>query len=324
MKLSKFLCLSAVIVGFQIACLTSVHAQGQKPGRIVIGVPPGASFDTTTRMLADRMSKASNQPYVVENRPGAGQIIAAEFVARSPGDGLTLFLSPIGPMVAEPHLNKQNVRYDPFKDFAPISLIATQEVALTAGPALSVASLSDYLAAVKSDTAKGFYTSPGANSLPHFIGMLIGSRAGIQMTHVPYQGPAPAIQAVMGGQVPGMIVGFPDVIAFHRSGKVRILATSGSTRMPMTAEVPTFTEMGLPIQLSVWYGLFASSTTPPDIIARTSRLAMEAAHSREMTDYLVQSGHRVIASTPQELAETLKRDFDYWGSFIRDSNIKVQ
>ncbi|OGA01538.1 MAG: hypothetical protein A3H35_10030 [Betaproteobacteria bacterium RIFCSPLOWO2_02_FULL_62_17] len=323
MKTNIFLALSVALAGLWMA-MPPAQAQGQKPGRIVIGVPPGASFDTTARMLADRMSRTGSQPFIVENRPGAGQAIAAEAVARSPGDGLTLFLSPIGPMVAEPQLNKQNVRYDSFKDFVPISLIATQELALTAGPALPIASLKEYLAAVKADSAKGFYTTPGANSLPHFFGMLIGSRAGLQMTHVPYQGPAPAIQAVMGGQVPGMIVGFPDVIAFHRAGKVKILATSGNTRMPMTPDVPTFVEMGLPIQLSVWYGVFGAGTTPPDVAGRTNKLVVDATRSKEMAEYLVQSGHRVIASTQQELADTLKRDFDYWGNFIRDSGIKVQ
>lgn len=324
MKTQKVFTLISALAAILIGTPHSASAQGQKPGRIVIGVPPGASFDTTARMLADRMSKAGTQPFVVENRPGAGQIIAAEFVARSPGDGLNLFLSPIGPMVAEPHLNKQNVRYDPFKDFAPISLIATQEVALAAGPALTVGTLGEYLAAVKADSSKGFYTSPGANSLPHFFGMLIGTRAGVQMTHVPYQGPAPAIQAVMGGQVPGMIVGFPDVIAFHRAGKVKILATSGNSRMPMTPEIPSFVEMGLPIQLSVWYGVFASAATPAELVNRTSKLVIESTRSKEMSDYLLQSGHRVIASSSQELADTLKRDYEYWGNFIRDSGIKVQ
>lgn len=312
--------IAAILIGASPAS----NAQGQKPGRIIIGVPPGASFDTTARMLADRLTKAGTQPFLVENRPGAGQGIAAEFVARSAGDGLNLFLTPIGPMVAEPQLNKQNVRYDPFKDFAPISLIATQEAAFTAGPALTVGSLGEYLAAVKADSSKGFYTTPGANSLPHFLGMLIGTRAGIQMTHVPYQGPAPAIQAVMGGQVPAMIVGFPDVIAFHRAGKVRILATSGNSRMPMTPDVPSFVEMGLPIQLSVWYGVFASAATPADLVSRTNRLLIEATRSKEMSDYLLQSGHRVIASSSQELADTMKRDYEFWGKFIRDSGIKVQ
>lgn len=324
MNATKFLLLIATLTALAGATASPVVAQVQRIGRVIIGVPAGASFDATARVLADRMSKLGSQQYIVENRPGAGQAIAAEFVARAQADGLTLFLSPINPMVTEPQINKRNVRYDPFKDFAPISLIATQDVALATGPALPVTSFSDYIAAIRADSAKGYYTSPGANSLPHFFGLLIGRRTGALMTHVPYQGPAPAIQAVLGAQVPGMIVGYPDVLAIHRAGKVRMLATSGNARMPLTPEVPTFMELGIPIQLSVWYGVFAPAATPRELVDRTNRLVVEAVRAREMADYLVQSGHRVVGSPPQELADALKRDFDYWGTVIRESGVVLQ
>ncbi len=320
----KYLLLVATFAGLGGTSVAPALAQGQKIGRVIIGVPAGASFDATARVLADRMSKLGGQQYIVENRPGAGQAIAAEAVARAPADGLTLFLSPINPMVTEPQINKQNVRYDPFRDFAPISIIATQDVALATGPAMPVASLADYIAAIRADSAKGYYTSPGANSLPHFFGLLIGRRAGIQMTHVPYQGPAPAIQAVLGAQVPGMIVGYADLLALHRAGKVKMLATSGNSRMPQTPEVPTFMELGIPIQLSVWYGVFAPAATSRELVDRTNRLVVEAVRSRETTDFLVQTGHRIVGSTPQELADAHKRDYDYWGKFIRESGIVLQ
>lgn len=318
-----FLLSTALTVLFGTAALPA-HAQVQKVGRIVIGVPAGGTFDGTARVLADRISKISGQTFIVENRPGAGQTIAAEFVARAPADGITLFLSPIGPMVAEPQINKQNVRYDPFKDFAPISLIATVDLALASGPMHPVASLAEYISAIRADSAKGFYTSPGANSLPHFFGLLISRQTGVQMTHVPYQGPAPAIQAVLGGQVPAMIVGYSDVLQFHRAGKVRMLATSGNARMPLTPEIPTFSELGFPIQLSVWYGVFAPGATPRDVVDRTNKLVVDSMRSKEMADFLIPTGHRIVASAPQELANTLRRDYEYWGAFIRDSGITVQ
>jgi len=324
MNASKFLLLIAAFTGFACTPFSPALAQMQKVGRVIIGVPAGANFDATARVLADRMSKLGGQQFIVENRPGAGQTIAAEFVARAPADGLTLFLSPINPMVTEPQINRQNVRYDPFKDFAPISIIATQDVALATGPALPVASLGEYIAAIRADSTKGYYTSPGANSLPHFFGLLIGRRTGASMTHVPYQGPAPAIQAVLGGQVPGMIVGYADLVAFHRAGKVRMLALSGDARNPLTPEVPTFVELGIPIRLSVWYGVWAPAATSRELIDRTNRLIVESARSREMANYLIQSGHRVVGSTPQELADALKRDYDYWGTVIRESGIVLQ
>ncbi len=324
MKPHRFLAVCLCVTGLSLLHAPNSLAQGQKTGRIIIGVPPGASFDATARVLADRMTQLGGTTFIVENRPGAAQTIAVNFVARAPADGLTLLLSPIGPMVSEPQLNKQNARYDPFADFAPISLIATQELALAVGPSFPVTSLADYVGAIQADSNKGFYTSPGENSLPHFFGMLIGKRTGAQVTHVPYQGPAPAIQAVIGGQVPAMIVGYPDVIELHRAGRVRMLATSGATRLSMTPEVPTFVELGFPIQLSVWYGVFAPPATSMETIGRLNTLIVQSVRHKETTDYLVRTGHRVVGSGTQELADTLRRDFDFWGTFIRESGIKVQ
>ena len=311
----------AVLLGLGAS---AANAQVQRVGRILIGVPPGGNFDATARLLADRMTKAGGLTFLVENRPGAGQTIAAEAVARAPADGQTLFLSPMGPMVAEPQLNQQTVRYDPFRDFAPISNIATVDLALATGPALRVSSLAEYLAAIRADSNKGFYTSPGANSFPHFFGLLISRQSGARMTHVPYQGPAPAVQAVLGGQVPAMIVGYADVLPLHRAGKVTMLATSGTSRMPLTPEVPSFVELGYSIQLAVWYGVFAPGATPRDVVDQTNKLVVDAVRSKEMTEFLVQSGHRVIGSTPKELADKLRRDYDSWGAFIRDSGIAVK
>ena len=154
--------------------------------------------------------------------------------------------------------------------------------------------------------------------------MLIGRKSGAQFTHVPYGWPAPAVQSVLGGHVPALIVGYSDLIALHQSGKLRILATSGPARVSLTPEVPTFSELGYPFEVSVWYGVFAPTGTPPDVIERINRLVVEAAHSKELSAYLVKSGHRMVGSTPQELADTHRKDFKKWGDFIRDEAIPVK
>ncbi len=320
-----------LIAGAGIAILLGGYAPlavGQVPksgpvGQIVVGVPPGSNLDATARFLAEHMSETGGQRYIVLNRPGAGGAIGAEVVARSPADGMTLILSPISTMVTEPQVNKQNVRYDPLKDFAPISIIATIDLALAVGPALPVGSLAEYLAAARTDSAKGFFTSPGVNGLPHFFGMLIGRQSGVPLTHVPFGGPAPAVQAVLGGHVPALIVGYSDLVALHRAREVRILATSGPTRVGLTPEVPTFVELGYPLEVSVWYGLFAPAGTPADAIERINKLAVEAVRSKRMNDYLTNSGHRIVGSTPQELAATHRKDFERWGDFIRSAAITV-
>jgi tripartite-type tricarboxylate transporter receptor subunit TctC len=321
-----------VVVGTLAAMLiallaSSAGAQTPKPsqvGQIVVGVPAGSNIDVTARILADNVSKASGQTYVVMNRPGAGGTIAAEMVARSPADGMTLFVSPISTMVTEPQVNRQNVRYDPFKDFAPISIVATVDLALAVGPALRVDNFANYLAAVHTDETKGFFTSPGVNGLPHFLGMLIAKQSGAKFVHVPYGGPGPAVQAVVGGHVPALIVGYSDLIALHRGGTLRILATSGTSRHEMTPEVPTFKELGYPFEVSVWYGVFAPGGTPPAVIERLNKLIVDAASSKQLSEYLVNNGHRMVGSTQQALADAHRNDFQRWGDFIRSEAITVK
>lgn len=302
---------------------TPVEAQGTKPARIIVGVPPGSSFDTVARILAEHAAQSSGRQFIVENRPGAGGTIAAETAARASADGSTLFLSPLSAMVTEPIVNPKNVRYDPFKDFAPVSLLATIDIALAVGPALPVASFADWLAAVRADPERGFFTSPGINGQPYFLGVQIARRSNVKLTHVPFGGPAPAVQAVLGGQVPALLVAYSDVITHHRAGRFRILATSGPARVPLTPDVPTLTELGIPLQVSAWYGLFVPAAVPAETVARLNKLAVEAARSQKMTDYLTAGGHRIVASAPQELAEALKRDTDFWTAFIRTSGAKV-
>jgi tripartite-type tricarboxylate transporter receptor subunit TctC len=286
-------------------------------GQIVVGVPPGSNLDNIARFLAEHISEVGDRHYIVLNRPGAGGAIGAEAAARSPADGMTLFVSPISTMVTEPQINKRNVRYDPFKDFTPVSTLATIDLALAVGPALKVSNFADYLAAIRADATKGQFTSPGVNGLPHLFGMQIGRQSGTPLTHIPMGGPAPAVQAVLGGHVPALIVGYPDLVNLHQAKQVTILATSGPSRVELTPEVPTLKELGHPLEVSVWYGLFAPQGTPPDVVERISKLAAGAVRSKKMNEYLTKSGHRIIGSKPQELAATHRRDFERWGEFIR-------
>lgn len=311
---------TAIVLGTALPSLGQVSAPTQV-GQVIVGVPPGSNLDATARFLAEHLSEAGGQRFIVMNRPGAGGALGAEAVARSPADGSTLFLSPISTMVTEPQVNRQHVRYDPFKDFVPISILATIDLALAVGPALPVSTVAEFLAAVRADPAKGMFTSPGVNGLPHFFGMLIGRQSGIELAHVPFGGPAPAIQAVLGGQVPALIVGYSDLVSLHQTKRIRMLATSGPARVALTPEVPTFVELGFPLEVSVWYGLFAPAGTPAAAIGRINKLAAEAVRSKRMNEYLVNSGHRIVGSAPQELADTHRRDFQRWGDFIRGTAV---
>ncbi len=299
------------------------HAQGQKVSRIVIGFPPGATFDAVGRLIADRLRVSLGETWIVENRPGAVGSIAADAVARSAPDGNTLLLSPLATMVTEPQVRK-NVRYDPRKDFAPISMVATFEIGLAVGPAAPVKTLPEYLSAAKADAGKGFFGSPSPYSLPHFFGLTVARAAGVELTHVPFNGPAPAMQAVLGGQVPAIVHAFPDLYTHHRSGKMRLLATSGAQRSTLTPDVPTFRELGFDVEGTSWYAVFAAAATPPKTIDRLNRAVADAVKSPAVADFLATGGHQPVVSTPTELAAIVARDYVRWGAIIKASGIKLE
>lgn len=298
-------------------------APSAKLGKIVIGFPPGASFDAVARLIADRFRSTLAQTWIVENRPGATGTIGAQAVAQAPADGNTLLLTPLAPMVTEPQVNK-NVRYDPRKDFAPISMVATFEIALAVAVVVPAKTLPEYLAAVKTDASKGFFGSPGPNSLPHFFGLSVGRAAGVELTHVPFNGPAPAMQAVLGGQTAAIVHAFPDLYVHHKAGKMRLLATSGAARSKLAPDVPTFKELAFEIEGTSWYAFFAPAGTPAETVARLNRAVAEAVRSPQVTDYLVSSAHQPTVSTPAELAAILARDYARWGTIIRSSGIKLE
>ncbi len=313
--------MARILLAFALALALPAHAQNIT--RMVIGFPAGASFDALGRLMADRMRASMGTPVIVENRPGAAGTIGAEAVARSAPDGRTFLLTPLASMVTEPQTSK-NVRYDPFKDFAPVSLVSTFEIALVTGPAAPVKSLAEYATLVRSNREKGFYGSPAVNSLPHFFGLTFARSSGIEMTHVPFAGPAPAIQAVLGGQVPAIIAAYSDFIQLHQSGKMRILATTGGQRPQPTPEVPTFKEQGFDIEATSWYAVFLPAAAPKDVVERMSRSIGDAVRSKEVTDYLVGTGQIPSPSTPAALAERLKQDYAKFGAMIRASGIKLE
>lgn len=313
-----------LVVGLLFSALAPAHAQDQKTGKIVIGFPPGATFDAIGRLIANRFRTSLGQTWIVENRPGAAGSIGADAVARSAPDGNTLLLSPLASMVTEPQVNKKNVRYDPNKDFAPISMVATFEIGLAVGPAAPVQTLREYVSAVKADGRKGFFGSPGPNSLPHFFGLSVARASGAELTHVPFNGPAPALQAVLGAQVPAIVHAFPDLYPHHKSGKMRLLATTGLQRSKLTPDVPTFRELGYDIEATSWYAVFAPAATPPETIDRLNRAVADALKSPKIAEFLVAGGHQPAVSTPAELAALVARDFARWGEIIKASGIKLE
>ncbi len=297
-------------------------AAQDKTVRFVLGYPPGASSDILTRLLADKMHGPLGINAVVENKAGAGGIVGTEAVKNAAPDGGTLLLSPLAPMVAFPHSHGAALRYDPFKDFAPVAHICDFQLALVVNGELPAKSVAEYVALVKKDPKLGDYASAAAGSLPHYLGVMFARAAGLEMTHVPYKGTAPALQALAGGEVKAAMFVLADALTLVRSGKARLLAVAGAKRASLAPEVPTFKELGYDLEASAWYALFAPAGTPKEVIDRYAKAAIDAVHAPEMRQRLEQMGLEPTGLGPAELAKILRADYDKWGPVIKASGFK--
>ena len=305
-----------------LACIAGAACAQDKSLRIVLGYPPGASSDALTRLLADRMRPLLGQTVIVENKPGAGGIVGNETVKAAPPDGSTILLTPVATMAAFPHSHGASLRYDPFKDFEPVAHLANFQLSLLVNAQIPAKNVAEYIALAKKDPKMGDYASAAAGSLPHYFGVLFARSAGIDMTHIPYKGTGPALQALAGGEIKAAMFVLADALTLVRAGKARVLAVSGSTRSGLAPEVPTFKELGYNIEGNGWYALFAPAKTPREIVDRYAKAAIEVIRTPDMKQRLEQMGLEPTGLGPAELGAILKADYDKWGPVIRASGFK--
>lgn len=306
----------AVVLGVAVAA--AAHAQTDKPVRIIVGFPAGATLDSLARQVGEKLRVSLNQPVIVENRTGAGGRIAAEYVKGQPGDGMTVLMTPLANMVTMPHSHK-GLRYDPFRDFVPVSHVANFQLAFAVGPAVPAQSLREYAALVKKDPKAGNYASASAGSIPHFLGVMFARTAGIELTHVPYKGTAPALTDLVGGQIAAAVMTVPDIAQLQRAGKVRALAVAGAKRSDALPDVPTFREQGFDLEGTGWYAVFAPAATPKETVDRLSRQIAQATQAPDVRAWIEKGGMEPTGTTPAELAAILKADYDRWGPVIKAS-----
>jgi tripartite-type tricarboxylate transporter receptor subunit TctC len=294
----------------------------EPPLRLVLGFPPGASSDTLTRLLADKMRLSLGRTVVVENKTGAVGIVANLAVKSAAPDGNTLLMTPLANMVAFPH-SYSKLDYDPFKDYVPVAQLAAFDLAFGVGAAVPAKTLAEYAALAKSGGTYANFASAAAGSLPHFFGLMFAKAAGLQLTHVPYKGTASVMQAMMSGEIPAAMLTVADWGTLVQSGKGRMLAVSGARRLPQYPDVPTFKESGYAIEGSAWYALFAPAGTPPAIVDKLSAAAVEAIRQPDVRRKLEPLGLQVIGAGPAEMAKILRADYDKWGPVIRASGFKA-
>jgi tripartite-type tricarboxylate transporter receptor subunit TctC len=239
----RMLALSMLFV--MLAGVDAAHAQGRAPTRIVVGFAPGGASDVIARLVVNKMRDALGTPVIVENRAGANGMIAAEALKSATPNGKTLMIAPIAVVVFAP-LTYTNLRYDPFTDFAPVSLAAHFRLVLTVGPGTPAKTLEEYIAWAKKNRTKAVYGVPLAGGPGHFFGVLLAQATGAELSAVPYKGSGPLAIDVMAGQIPASVNVLSEVIQHHQAGKVRVVAISGTQRSPAAPDVPTFLELGYP------------------------------------------------------------------------------
>lgn len=291
--------------------------------RILVGYPAGATSDALARIVAEHMAGTLKQTVIVENKPGAGGRIANELVKAAAPDGLTLLMTPIATMGIFPHSYAGELRYDPFRDFAPVAHLSSFQVGLGVATTVPARTLAEYVAWVKSDPQKnGFYGSAAPGSIPHFFGVMFGRAAGLQMTHVPYKGTAAAMQALSAGEISALSTVAADIRALVQGNRARLLAVAGDRRDPAFADVPTFKELGYDLVAKPWYALFAPAGTPKAALDRLSAAAMAAVADPAVNRRLVDMGLEPTGLGPEPLAAVLKADHERWGEVIRASGFK--
>ena len=308
-----------------LACLALLAFQAaaqQGTVRIVLGYPAGATSDLLSRLMADQLRQSLGQPVIVENKPGAGGRIGNEMVKAAVPDGTTLLLTPVATMAIFPHSFAGSLRYDPLRDFAPVAHLTSFHIGFGTAAGVPARSLADYVALVKKDPKTGYYASAGAGSLPHFLGVMFARAAGIELTHVPYKGTAPAMQAIAAGEISAISTVAADIDTLVRGGKARLLATSGAQRSAAFPEVPTFKESGYDLEATSWYALFAPAGTSQAAIERLSAAAIAAVRDPAMKGKLEQMGLEPTGLGPTQLGAILKADYDKWGPIIRASGFK--
>ena len=316
--------LTAAFAASAMLSLVTAHAQSYpaRAARIVIPQGPGGGNDSIARMVAQKLSTALKQQFVADNRPGAGGLIAAELVVKSPPDGYTLLLASTAAMTIIPHAQK-TPPYDPTKDFAAISLVAVAPLLVVVHPSLPVHSIRELIALAKARPGQLNYASNGVGTTAHLAAEIFDMMTGVKMVHVPYKGFAPATTDLISGQVQVMFAGAVAAMPQAKAGRLRAIAMTGTKRWPVAPDLPTVAESGLPDYAAEgWYGIAAPAGTPRAIIDLLSREIAAAAKAPDVADRLSVEGVIAVGSTPEEFAAYIKKDYDRVGKVVKVSKIK--
>lgn len=310
--------LAAVLMSL-FSAVALAQAYPSKPVRVVVPFPPGSTPDIVGRTVADKLQKALGQPFVVENRTGAGGNLGTDLVAKAAPDGHSLLISINGPIAVNKHLYK-SLPFDPDKDLLPISLLASAPQMLVAKQDLSVSDFKSFVEHARRNPGRWSYGSAGSGSASHLTMELLKSDARIFLVHIPYRGFPPALTDLLAGNIETMFAIIPAVLPQVRAGKVKALAVTALKRSSLAPDVPSVAELGYPqLESLAWIGLLAPAGTPREIISRVSAETMRGMQQADTRDALGKQGFDVVASSPEEFSRWIKAESTKWARVIRTS-----
>lgn len=300
----------------------AAQAYPAKSVRIVVGFAAGGPTDIVARLVGQKLTERMGQTFVVDNRPGAGGVLATEQVAKAPADGYTLLMGTIGGLTVSQHLLAR-IPYDTLRDFAPITQAVSNTNIMVLHPSIPAKSVKEFIALARSRPDALTYASSGNGTITHLSGELFKLMAGVKMTHIPYKGGAPALMALISGEVGLSFENALIVLPHIRAGKMRPVAVTGARRTPALPEVPTMDEAGLPgYRATGWYGLLAPAKTPGDIVTRLHGEASQVLKSKDVVDKFATMGSEAVGNTPAEFAEFIRSEADKWGKVVRAAGMK--
>jgi tripartite-type tricarboxylate transporter receptor subunit TctC len=294
-----------------------------KPVRFIVPFPPGGSTDVAARTVAEKLSRALGQQVVVDNRGGGGGAIGTVEAARAAADGYTLLF------VADPvitlHLVVKNVQFDMQRDFAAITQVTTQPIAVAVHASLPVKSVHELIAYAKANPGKLSFAHSGTGSGQHMSGELFKKMAGIDIVHIPYKGGGPAVQDLVAGQVPMGVLGSTPLIPHHKSGRIRIIAFTSKERFPPMPEIPTLHESGLAgFDTTQWLGILAPKGTPAEIISRVHVETAKVLALADVNERLAQAALQAVGSTPKEFEALIRADLERWTAIAKELKLEPQ
>ena len=312
-----------ILVFLLLAFEVGAQAYPAKPIRFVVPYPAGGPLDTVARLLGQKVAESVKQPMIVDNKPGAGGNIGADAVAKAPPDGYTILMGAVATHAINPVLYA-SIPYDPVRDFAPVTQIASTPNVLVIHPSIPAANVREFIAYAKAHPGQLNFGSGSTGSAGHLAGELFKAMAGVEMTHVPYKGAAAAMQDLIGGQIQLMFDNLASASGQMRAGKVKALAVTTAKRSALAPELPTIAESGLPgFDISTWFGVFVPAGTPRDIVDRLHHEFTRSLALPDVREKVINLGAEPVGSRPEEFVAYIRVEADKYARVIRASGAKA-